>query len=325
VDNRYQKIQQQAARWFARMQNAEPDHPERGSFEAWLMSSDLHAAAYSRLSNIWERFDSTSSLQAIASAAESSRHLNDEHSEKLRRRVIQGISCLALIAVSAVFGFQLWSANTPLMQMASRTEIGQVKKEVLEDGSELVINSDTEMTIRYYRDRRTVHIARGEVIFNVAKDAERPFIVDSDLAKVTVLGTRFVVNRLKTMVRVSVDHGRVKVENPQQDAESPLILTNGQVAEIPASQLPKRVERNAMDAFSFESGTIAFEEANLSEIAEVLSRHYGKRVMVKPSQMDPRVTALVQISNIDGFLRTLPRIAAVNVIEEQGRTTLSAR
>jgi transmembrane sensor len=80
-----------------------------------------------------------------------------------------------------------------------------------------------------------------------------------------------------------------------------------------------------MDAFSFESGAIAFEEANLSEIAEVLSRHYGKPVMVTPSQKDPRVTALVQISNIDGFLRTLPRIAAVNVIEEQGRTTLSAR
>jgi transmembrane sensor len=319
------KIQQQAARWFARMQNAEPDHPERGKFEAWLMSSELHAAAYAKLAAVWDRFDNTAGLQTMASAVESSKQRKDERAQKQRRRLVQGLAGLFLVAVGAVLGMQVWSAHQPLMQLASTTEVGQIKKEILDDGSELVINSNTELTIRYYQDRRTVHITRGEVIFNVAKDTGRPFIIDSGLAKVTVLGTRFVVNRLSKLVRVSVDHGSVKVESPHQGKQSPLILTNGQVAEISVNQAAQRVNRNAMDAFEFENGTIAFEEADLTEIAEALSRHYHQPISVIPSHKNPKVTALVQTRNIEGFLRTLPRIAAVNVQQDQTQTTLSAR
>lgn len=318
------KIQQQAARWFARMQNAEPDHPERGKFEAWLMSSDLHAAAYLKFAALWDRFDNTNDLQTIASAVEAAKQHKEERNRKLRRRLVQGISSVMLLAIGAVLGLQIWTTHQPLMQMAHSTEVGQIKTAVLNDGSELIINSNSELNILYYRDRRTVQLVRGEVIFNVARDTRRPFIVDGKFAKVTVLGTRFVVNQLSHLMRVSVDHGSVRVEG-QSGHELPVILSSGQVAEVMPQHAARLVNRNAADAFGFASGTIAFEEADLSEIAEVLSRHHRQPIVALPSQRSPRVTALVQIDNIEGFLRTLPRIAAVEVQQNNTQTTLKAR
>lgn len=40
------RVHEEAARWFARMHNAEADDPERGRFEAWLASNPEHAREY---------------------------------------------------------------------------------------------------------------------------------------------------------------------------------------------------------------------------------------------------------------------------------------
>src|SRR5690606_25450933 len=106
----------------------------------------------------------------------------------------------------------------------------------------------------YYRDKRVAVLNKGEVIFDVAHDPERPFIVDSGHAQITVLGTYFAVNRLNQLVRISVDHGRVSVEAHHPDGNlrfEPLILSDGEVAEVEAGNRPVKVNRNAQDAFGF--------------------------------------------------------------------------
>ena len=321
----HKKIQEQAALWFARMQNAETDHPERSSFEAWLTSSHQHAAAYNKLVSTWGRLDTTIGIKEVATAIENAQQLTSKNKNKLQRRVAQVVLSVALFAVSSLLGLEIWKTYVPETQLASKTEIGQIKKEVLADGSEITINANTQLTVRYYAGRRVAHISHGEAIFNVTKDAKRPFIVECEPAKITVLGTRFVVNKLSKMVRVSVDHGRVQVEAAAHHAQPPLILTNGQVAEVLLNQAPLQVKRNSQDAFGFENGTIAFEEADLSEIAEVLSRYTPQPISVAPSQKNPKITALVHIKNMDGFLRMLPSIAAVDVKKNKNQMELVAR
>lgn len=66
--NKQHKIRKEAAKWFARMQHAEADHPERSKFEAWLMQSDVHADEYLAISAAWDDFDSTSKANALAQA-----------------------------------------------------------------------------------------------------------------------------------------------------------------------------------------------------------------------------------------------------------------
>lgn len=331
------KIRKEAAKWFLRMQNAAPDHPERSKFEAWLLSSELNAEAYSAVSSLWERFDSTDGLNAMATAIQTSHSHNKANTTKTRTKLVNIIAGIALLSFGSLVSFKLWDEwqNQALMHLASTTAIGEMKEQQLSDGSELTLNSNTDLEVTYYRNKRVIKLKRGEVIFNVAKDVDRPFIVDSDYAKVTVLGTRFAVNKLNSLVRVSVDHGKVRVESQQSENQTnqslpAIILTNGQVAEVLKQQQPQRVDRNALDAFGFADGTVSFEQAGLEEIAEVLSRYLKTPVIALPptqtnSANTPKVSALVQVKDLNRFVNNLPHIAPIKVTEENGRIILSAK
>lgn len=326
--NSTQRLREQAARWFIRMRKAEPDDPERGKFEAWLMSSPLHAREYAIIADTWESFDSTARLQSLATAMERKREEFLQQKNKFNKLAKQGLLGLVAFAISAVLGHTMWREwqAQPVMQVAYGTSAGEILRHTLEDGTQIVLNGGAKIHITYYRNRRVVALTSGEVIFDVARDEKRPFIVDATDAKVTVLGTSFAVNRLDQLVRVSVRHGAVRVEGKQlaPDVEPPyVILRDGQVAEIWRGQEPEIVQRSAADAFAFQSGTLVFENATLGEIAETLSRYRKTPVRAVVGHANAsQITAVLQTHDIEKFISMLPKIASVRVQETPAETQL---
>lgn len=309
-------IRKAAVDWFVRLQDMPMESPERSGFEAWLMSSPLHQEAYAEVSGVWEKLDSTSQLEQLAGALKSK-------NKSSRISKIKAVSVSLSLIVTVFLGtflLYLWQSQ-PTMQMIASAELGHPQTEILEDGSKLTINANTQLEITYYHNKRLVKLNSGEAIFEVAKNADRPFIVESDHARVTVLGTRFAVNKLNTFVRISVDHGRVKVEKTSTDNNATtqdIVLSNGEVAEVDSGLAPHKVNRPASDAFSFERGLITFTNANMQEISETLSRYRQQPIQVKDGQqINARITAVIKSRNVEKFLVKLPDMAPVN-IEQQG-------
>lgn len=318
------RLREEAVRWFTRMQKAEPDHPDRSRFEAWLLSNPAHASEYEAFAETWEDFDSTSRLQSLAKALEFKKTHLDKNVPKTIRNSLVGIF---LVFGASLIGYQSWMSQ-PVYELALSTEVGGIKRQHLADGSALVLNADSKVGVTYYRNKRVVTLTKGEVVFDVTPDADRPFIVEGGHARVTVLGTHFVVNKLNKLVRVSVNHGRVKVEsrlNGEHMHPEVLILGNGEVAEIKPEQAPQRVQRNALDAFSFQAGALTFQQSTMDEIAETLSRYRQPRIISMVPDKAAHVTAVVQINDIENFLASLPRIAPVNVQRTGEATTLILR
>lgn len=327
------KLRETATRWFVRMQHAEPDHPDRGRFEAWLMSSPAHATEYAAVADVWHDFDSTKQLQTLANAMEQKKFTEQRTRSNKIQKSAAAVFTVLIITVASLLGFQSyqeWQAE-PTLQVAVNTNIGVIKQQSFADGSKLTINANSDVQVTYYRNKRMVQLNRGEVIFEVAKDAERPFIVDTAHAKVTVLGTRFVVNRLNKLSRISVDHGSVKVEaqaNQDLAAAPAIVLHDGEVAEVNATQPPQRIARNAANAFSLTQGIINFEQADLEEIAETLSRYRQTPVHVNTGNQQgkvPHITAVVKIAEIEGFINVLPHIAPVQIERHSNETLLSTK
>jgi transmembrane sensor len=323
------KLTEAAIKWFLKIQNTEPDHPERGQFEAWLMANPAHSAEFNAVAEVWEDFDSKANLQSLASAVEQKQFVDKSAYLKRKQKVISNVLGIAFIGILSWLGLQgydIWQTQ-PIMQIAQVTKVGEQLEQVLEDGSTIFINGNSDLSVTYSRSRRFVKLNRGEVIFNVAKDPSRPFVIDSGYAKVTVLGTRFVVNRMEKLVRVSVDHGRVRVESvPSTKFDEEVILHDGQVAEIGAKAKPVIVNRDASEAFAFKSGVLNFENAGLDEIAEVLSRYRKPMVQAKLlNTQNPHVTAVVNIYDIERFLENLQVITSVAVINGRESTVLVAQ
>lgn len=317
-------IRETAAAWFYRLQDMESDHPDRSRFEAWLLENTAHQAAFQEVEEISRKLNSMHEVGKLSSA------LKHQQLNKRSSRIKTSITVLgfALCAIVGHLGYQHWQTQ-PLSQLSASANVGQTRTQQLEDGSTLTINSKSQLEITYYRDKRLVKLKHGEVIFEVVPDANRPFIVDSGSTRITVLGTRFAVNRLSNMVRVSVDHGRVQVASQQNSASErnqPIIVTDQQVAEVAQQRQPVRVNRSAEDGFSFAQGVVTFDNAGIEEITETLARYREAPILLQHADMVPqKISARISAQNIEAFLSRLPKLMPVKVNTESGQTIVSGQ
>ncbi|MDP8566892.1 FecR family protein [Methylophilus aquaticus] len=324
-----------AARWYIRMRHTKQDAPERREFEQWLSLDARHAAEYESIAGLMRQLDSKEALSSLADAAEQQAFMAQESKRKLKQRRVGQLMVIGMFCVIGYFThqqYQVWQA-APVMQMAALNPVGQIAIKTLDDGTKVTLSAKSEMEVTYYRHERHVLLKEGEAVFDVEKDPERPFVVETDTAVVTVLGTRFAVNRLDQLVRVSVDHGRVKVApklaapSKATATEAPLEsreITNGQVVEVYPNHATVLVNRPAADAFAFLTGRLVFDRADLGEIASTVSRYRLKPVQSQGRQIR-NISADINIHNIDQFLHGLPNIAAVQVQETPQYTLLNSQ
>lgn len=313
-------ISEVAARWYLRMREYSKGTPERDAFERWLADDPRHASEYESITRAMHRMSSPESLSTLADEAEQHAFLAQEARRKSRQSRVGQLFIVCLLCVmSFVFHQQYldWQA-TPVMQLAAQNPVGQIAFKTLDDGTRVTLSAKSDMEVTYYRHERHVVLKEGEAIFEVTKDPDRPFIVETDTARVTVLGTRFAVNRLEQLVRVSVDHGTVKVEPKGEDTQNvsiePRIITNGQVVEVYPNHATVLVNRPAADAFSFLNGRLVFDRADVNEIATTVSRYRQKPVHSMGKDIR-NISADINIRDIDQFLRGLPNIAPVSIKE----------
>lgn len=316
-------INKTAARWFIRMQDAALDSPECTQFERWLMQSELHQAEYASISDAWDGIDSIDDLKQMAATRQADQFLNQTNRNKKLKNAMASLSVGFIIIFAGLFGhnqYEQWLTQ-PTMQLASQSNTAQILTQTLEDGTEITLNANSKIQVTYYRNHRHVDLLQGEAIFNVTKNPDRPFTVTTNTAKIKVLGTRFSVNKLSQLVRVSVDHGSVQVEsiNPA----SIIILHNGEVAEIPKGQAALRKDVNTADYFKFATGNVIFNQADIYEIADVLSRYRQKQVIAQGDSQE-KVSAVLKAKDIETFIGTLPKIANVNVQQTPNTTLIKA-
>ena len=98
------------------------------------------------------------------------------------------------------------------------TKIGEQQLLLLEDGTRLSLNTDTQVRVEIDSDRRSVRVEWGEVIFEVAKDPYRPFVVRVADSEVRAIGTVFAVRlagrsaeRRDEPVAVTLIEGQISV------------------------------------------------------------------------------------------------------------------
>ncbi len=95
-----------------------------------------------------------------------------------------------------------------------RIPYGQMFKLVLSDGTEVYLNAGSRLTYptRFVRKERIVTL-EGEAYFKVAKDKERPFIVQAGNVRTRVLGTEFNISSYSASdVHVTLIEGGVQVD-----------------------------------------------------------------------------------------------------------------
>ena len=187
------------------------------------------------------------------------------------RPVFWKIAALVLLLLSVGFYFYLnkyEEAEIPQNTVAivqKENPNGQKSKIFLPDGSVIWLNADSRINYpeKFNDSIRLVNL-EGEAYFEVAKDAQRPFMVHTDKADVTVLGTGFDVNAYPENKEVSVAlvHGRVRVGQSYSNGQNNVLLEPGEgVVVSPTSKELKKFKFSPLQYTAWKDGILHFDKA----------------------------------------------------------------
>jgi len=212
----------------------------------------------------------------------------DRFQQRTMRFFMAAAAVLVLGVVSVVFiRFMQYRQDSGPVTLASYAEPVQ---DTLNDGSTVVLNSDTRLTIpkKFAQTSRTVEL-KGEAFFQVQPDAERPFIIHAGLGQIKVLGTSFQVQAYPgSDLEVYVESGRVELSAFDSiHGKSPkIVLRAGErgMIRLGSHEIIKTGEIGPDELF-WVNRKLIFQETKLSLVFNLLKKHYAADIEVKDASI----------------------------------------
>jgi transmembrane sensor len=323
--SKHLEIEQQAAGWLARKDGDGWSVAEQAQLDQWVGLSTAHRVAWLRLEAERSKAETPAPEPAWSPVPSDQPHV--EIVQRSSPRISQWrIAAAILVTVGATAGLLTMRAKDP--EFRYETQLGAHETHALKDGSKLTLNTATLVRARVSEGERIVWLDKGEAYFDIAHDADHPFVVMSGANKITVLGTKFIVRREGGSTNVVVVDGRVQVENAQIAAQSPVILVKHQkVVANPASML-KSDESGARieQVMSWREGKLVFDQVTLDYAAGEFNRYNKKKMVLADAEAAKlRIGGRFDVGNVKGFAGLLQRGFGLDVRETDDAITIASQ
>ena len=302
---------------------------DSGALAAWLELDPDHARAWS---------DAQRALAAFG-AAEDDPQLQILRDEA--RRAIAGrapawrpaaAAAAALVVAAIGGGILLWSqAPAPGVLAGRATQTAEASQPrryatarglpvtyALADGSTMVLDAQSAVTVAFTGPRRDVQLLAGRANFDVAHDTRRPFAVRAGDREIVALGTRFDVRVDRRGVAVVLAEGRLAVNGPAGGVR----LQAGQALSAEPGKAPVVTAADVQGSAGWRQGLLNFEDESLGGAAAEANLYSRDQQLVVA---DPRVKALrisgvFQAGDPERFARAVAELQPVKVVRRGPQT-----
>lgn len=334
-------IEARAADWIAERDRSDGQLPpeRRTALDSWLAASTAHRIAYLRLEQAWQRANRLRALQPSAPPLAAPEPLRpDVHGESAGRKpgrkpgwmsgwtsggpsawtsagapgwlstrpaLRRGAAGVGLATLALVLGLQFIGPRPDTVDYA--TARGQRESVMLADGSKLTLNTATQLRTEVTPQSRQVWLQSGEAFFDIAHDAQRPFVIHAGKQRVTVLGTKFSLQRDGDKLRVTVLEGRVQVQD-ELGGSRPTVLARADTAVAEAHNLlVTKVSPQQLSArLGWLQGKLVLSDVTLAEAARQFNRYGDKQLVIKDAAAGRIVIGGVfEAGNVEAFARLL--------------------
>lgn len=318
------RILDEAARWYARLQAADCSLQERAAFRNWREADERHALAYEQACQAAAGIDQLMALdprmqvlldEALIPAVSRDVAKPVRGRTRMRRWSIPAAlaASLALVFVSLQFvGDDMRAADGVVLQAEAAPRTVR-----LEDGSTVQMDVNTKVRVSMTDQRRAVTLEAGRAMFDVAHDRSRPFSVAAATSRTVALGTRFQVELDRAGVVVTLAEGSVAIDN-----EGPTQIWQERLH--PGEQLRIDVASAARDKLvvdpsvvtSWTRGRLVFRGTRLAEAIEQVNRYSDKKVrLADPSLGDLHVAGNFIAGDSDLIVDALASALPLRVVD----------
>ncbi len=336
------KIEDEAAEWVIRQDSSLMTNADEQQFNAWLAQSDAHASAYNDMLVAWYELDNIGSRIPEArphdALSNTIRFPQTSRKETVcqTRPITPGrfwnprpiAAAAALLAIISIGWFM---AGTPDNNNILTTDVGEIRKEVLADGSTVSLNTDTKLVVDYSETARRIILKNGEVYFTVAHDAARPFVVFTDKGVIRAVGTEFDIFNRNDSVVVTITEGIVDYIHPSEELRHATDIANiAEIAPSPTKRLTagQRLDFNGptpavIDAsedeieriHAWNQNMLSFSGETLQEVVKTLNYHTNRHIIVADKRLNNRlIGGRFNAKDINGIISSLELILPVKVV-----------
>jgi transmembrane sensor len=341
-----EQVREEASLWVSRL-DRELTADELVALRRWLKRSEAHREALFELAELWDDLCVLNQLSSLFP-------FDPAILPPLRgqnRFLKLGVAACAILSLSLsllwlvdsqtnINGTQRlevteqvtstpYATSYPTSYPSSHTTlVGENRVVTLSDGSSVHLNTNSRIEISFNDEQRLIELIRGEARFAVAKDTERPFIVQAGESTVRALGTVFNVEMANEAIEVIVTEGKVVVSRPEMPVTERVVILPGQWATIDKGGV-KAAHSLSLELvqkeLAWRDGMLIFRGESLSEAVVEIARYTDTSLRVADQKAgSQKIAGFFKAGDIDGLLSSLTENFPLTYTELNGEIVISS-
>jgi len=337
-----------ASDWLLRIQAGSLDSEELAQ---WLQWYDADSANRSAFEKVQATFESIHALPQSERSAWASRLSALEEPERqpfrpwsiswlpvlpaFSRPVWATAFTLTFALIASLVVWQL-GRHGSVETSAFKTERAIHRDISLPDGSRVRLGARSQLFVNFTSQTRYLVLEGGEAFFNVAKDKERPFLVQAGEVTVRAVGTEFNVRRVMDKTIVAVTEGVVEVrQSVRPDDRRPRqatsrsaskairVVAGEQVSVDPAAAVVSVKQVDSEAVIGWQEGRLEFVDEPLGMVIDTINRYSHRDIVITDKAINElHFSGTVSREHIDQWLFALSEIFPVDVRRVGNETVL---
>jgi transmembrane sensor len=290
---------------------------EQANIEQWLEDSDGNRKLLDQYEMLWAEAGRLTphpiAVDLNTSWNRLNKRINTYEKEQTKHLSGKSIKWLLPVIAAAVLLFLIpkWFATSPKVPTLSFTSHRAVVKDTLPDGTIIVLNTkSTIQSPKVFATRERRISLRGEAFIKAAPDKNKPLIIETGPAWVTVVGTEFNLKaRPGKDVEVYVKEGLVQLACKNKASGEILLIAlfPGETGkwDRETNQLKKTKIPNP-DVMAWHENTFIFRNTDLEKVFSLLESHFGVKIIFNRHQIkNCRLSTTFANQDIDEIIKII--------------------
>ncbi len=311
---------------------------ELSRLERWKVS-DQNRKRYEEFSKIWFGIQDLSATytpdkdyywQILHTRMQKEKKQATLTSKKKSFNVSRYVAAACIVLTLLTAGGAYWiisDLKSRIRQEVRFSNLSGRSQVLLADGTQVWLHSNTSLDYKQsLRSEEREVTMMGEAYFNVAHDAEHPFVVHMDGMKLTVYGTKFNIRDLPESkeVQVSLQEGAVGLETSRENCR----MLPGEKATFNKITHTLQIERSDVNFdISWAQKQIVFNQKPLGFICRYLSKWYNVEIKLEPDLMNKYLyTFTLSDESLEEIMRLVARVNPIHYyFNEENKLFISSK
>ncbi len=298
------QVLHEAAGWYSQLCAGEVAPEDNAAWQHWLAQGWEQQWAWSRIEQLQQQLQLAPShiTRQVLQAGSDAMHAR-------RRTLLKGLGAVGLVMPLAWVGWQTqpWEA----MLADYSTAAGERREWLLDDGTRLVLNTNSVVNVSFNAHTRMVHLVRGEIYIETghADPQQRPMIVRTAQADFRPLGTQFLVRQQTDATWLGVKQHIVEVI--PSDGYPLFLVAAGQQVTLHAQGNVTRQAMTGQEA-SWLRGMLIITDWRLGDLVSELSRYRPGVLRCDPQLAAQRISGVFPLDRpevaLEAIQTALPQV-----------------